>query len=148
MHSLVSCYVITSQISAYKQFLNKFLFANVKQYSMNFVSSALPLLVSTDNIVLFSLVDEVVAFSQSSRLYYAADARETNLAERTSKGYGGYGGNGGLRQYYGYWQPDYQGQRNRGYGYYTNTDYYGLPRSQHGTRGQYINALRNYRGYD
>ncbi|KAL9909360.1 uncharacterized protein ACN427_004566 [Glossina fuscipes fuscipes] len=83
-----------------------------------------------------------------SRLYYAADARETNLAERTSKGYGGYGGNGGLRQYYGYWQPDYQGQRNRGYGYYTNTDYYGLPRSQHGTRGQYINALRNYRGYD
>uniref|UniRef100_A0A1B0A2F1 Uncharacterized protein n=1 Tax=Glossina pallidipes TaxID=7398 RepID=A0A1B0A2F1_GLOPL len=83
-----------------------------------------------------------------SRLYYPADARETNLPGRASKGYGGYGGNGGLRQYYGYWQPDYQGQRNRGYGYYTNTDYYGLPRSQQAARGQYINALRSYRGYD
>uniref|UniRef100_A0A1A9VF92 Uncharacterized protein n=1 Tax=Glossina austeni TaxID=7395 RepID=A0A1A9VF92_GLOAU len=83
-----------------------------------------------------------------SRLYYPADARETNYPGRASKGYGGYGGNGGLRQYYGYWQPDYQGQRNRGYGYNTNTDYYGLPRSQQAARGQYINALRNYRGYD
>ncbi|XP_060654080.1 prisilkin-39 isoform X1 [Drosophila nasuta] len=45
-------------------------------------------------------------------------------------GYGGYGGNGGLRQYSGYWQPDYTGQRNRGYGYYRQTDRYGLPPGQ------------------
>uniref|UniRef100_A0A1B0G365 Uncharacterized protein n=1 Tax=Glossina morsitans morsitans TaxID=37546 RepID=A0A1B0G365_GLOMM len=157
---------------------------------MNFISSALPLLVSTllTNELVASVSENIVPSPQKipqilnsdswfptperledygnnpfnnrdryqahnptmtcSRLYYPVDARETNLPGRASKGYGGYGGNGGLRQYYGYWQPDYQGQRNRGYGYYTNTDYYGLPRSQQAARGQYINAVRNYRGYD
>ncbi|TMW48061.1 hypothetical protein DOY81_006852 [Sarcophaga bullata] len=41
-------------------------------------------------------------------------------------GYGGYGGNGGLRQYYGYWDPNYVGQRNRGYGYYQHSNTYGF----------------------
>lgn len=54
-------------------------------------------------------------------------------------GYGGYGGNGGLQQYYGYWNPSYTGQRNLGYGYYSNTDQYGLPK--YTTNSQY------YRGY-
>ncbi|EDV40343.1 uncharacterized protein Dana_GF10461, isoform A [Drosophila ananassae] len=58
-------------------------------------------------------------------------------------GYGGYGGNGGLRQYSGYWQRDYQGQRNRGYGYYSDTDRYGLPQSRNRSYGSY-----SYRGYD
>ncbi|XP_073837471.1 uncharacterized protein isoform X1 [Musca autumnalis] len=43
-------------------------------------------------------------------------------------GYGGYGGNGGLPQYSGYWNPNYHGRRNLGYGYYKNTDRYGLPK--------------------
>ncbi|KAH8270606.1 hypothetical protein KR018_012220 [Drosophila ironensis] len=58
-------------------------------------------------------------------------------------GYGGYGGNGGLRQYSGYWQRDYQGQRNRGYGYYSDTDRFGLPVSGDRSYGSY-----SYRGYD
>uniref|UniRef100_A0A6P4F1P5 Prisilkin-39 isoform X1 n=1 Tax=Drosophila rhopaloa TaxID=1041015 RepID=A0A6P4F1P5_DRORH len=56
-------------------------------------------------------------------------------------GYGGYGGNGGLRQYSGYWQRDYQGQRNRGYGYYDDTDRFGLPYSRD-------RASNFYRGYN
>ncbi|XP_017058870.1 prisilkin-39 isoform X1 [Drosophila ficusphila] len=58
-------------------------------------------------------------------------------------GYGGYGGNGGLRQYSGYWQRDYQGQRNRGYGYYDDTDRYGLPLSRDRAYGS-----NSYRGYN
>ncbi|KAH8361639.1 hypothetical protein KR084_012010 [Drosophila pseudotakahashii] len=58
-------------------------------------------------------------------------------------GYGGYGGNGGLRQYSGYWQRDYQGQRNRGYGYYDDTDRFGLPSSR--DRGY---SSSSYRGYN
>ncbi|TDG47127.1 hypothetical protein AWZ03_006392 [Drosophila navojoa] len=66
-------------------------------------------------------------------------------------GYGGYGGNGGLRQYSGYWQPEYSGQRYRGYGYYRNTDRYGLPiareRDYYRDRGSY-GSYGGYRGYD
>ncbi|XP_070142081.1 keratin-associated protein 19-2 isoform X1 [Drosophila kikkawai] len=58
-------------------------------------------------------------------------------------GYGGYGGNGGFRQYSGYWQRDYQGQRNRGYAYYDDTDRYGLPLSR--DRGY---GSSSYRGYN
>ncbi|KAH8378757.1 hypothetical protein KR009_001231, partial [Drosophila setifemur] len=58
-------------------------------------------------------------------------------------GYGGYGGNGGFRQYSGYWQPEYQGQRNRGYGYYSDTDRFGLPMSRDRSYGS-----NSYRGYD
>ncbi|XP_022222775.2 prisilkin-39 isoform X1 [Drosophila obscura] len=77
-------------------------------------------------------------------------------------GYGGYGGNGGLRQYSGYLQRDYQGQRNRGYGYYENTDRLGLPEhrqqspdrsygysgygSSNGSGSNYGSS--SYRGYD
>ncbi|XP_015043111.2 prisilkin-39 isoform X1 [Drosophila pseudoobscura] len=65
-------------------------------------------------------------------------------------GYGGYGGNGGLRQYSGYWQRDYQGQRNRGYGYYENTDRLGLPehRQQTPDRSYGYGSSSSYRGYD
>lgn len=69
-------------------------------------------------------------------------------------GYGGYGGNGGLRQYSGYWQPDYSGQRNRGYGYYAQTDRFGLPPMRerdynYRDRGQsYGGGGGGYRGYD
>ncbi|EDX09321.1 prisilkin-39 isoform X1 [Drosophila simulans] len=58
-------------------------------------------------------------------------------------GYGGYGGNGGFRQYSGYWQRDYQGQRNRGYGYYDDTDRLGLPISRDRSYGS-----SSYRGYN
>uniref|UniRef100_A0A1A9X2X7 Uncharacterized protein n=1 Tax=Glossina brevipalpis TaxID=37001 RepID=A0A1A9X2X7_9MUSC len=87
--------------------------------------------------------------STKTWICYLPDTRDANLAAGgINGGYGGYGGNGGLRQYYGYWQPDYQGQRNRGYGYYTNSNYYGLPRPQYGRSGQYVDAIRSYRGYD
>lgn len=38
-------------------------------------------------------------------------------------GYGGYSGNGALRQFLGYWYPDYLGQRNRGNSDYGNNGY-------------------------
>lgn len=67
-------------------------------------------------------------------------------------GYGGYGGNGGLRQYSGYWQPDYNGQRNRGYGYYSQTDRFGLPPAARERDRDYNYRDRvyggGYRGYD
>ncbi|XP_067647455.1 keratin-associated protein 19-2 [Eurosta solidaginis] len=67
-------------------------------------------------------------------------------------GYGGYGGNGGLNQYYGYKNPLYSGQRNRGYGYYKNTDRYGLPRYDGGYNDRPYVGGRSvygaYRGYD
>ncbi|XP_037935453.1 prisilkin-39-like [Teleopsis dalmanni] len=67
-------------------------------------------------------------------------------------GYGGYGGNGGLGQYYGYWNKDYTGARNRGYGYYTDTDRYGLPtrdRSDYYGREMDRDYGRgSYRGFD
>ncbi|XP_017485200.1 PREDICTED: prisilkin-39-like [Rhagoletis zephyria] len=66
-------------------------------------------------------------------------------------GYGGYGGNGGLNQYYGYGNPLYAGQRNRGYGYYADTDRYGLPRYDGGYNDRpYVGrgAYGSYRGYD
>ena len=50
----------------------------------------------------------------------------TNVLGGGYGGYGGYGGNGGLRQYYGYWDPNYVGRRNRGYGYYENSNTYGF----------------------
>ncbi|XP_058986391.1 prisilkin-39 isoform X1 [Musca domestica] len=67
-------------------------------------------------------------------------------------GYGGYGGNGGLRQYSGYWNPNYHGRRNLGYGYYKNTDRYGLPKLK--SKAQYTSRQdadcmpHSYRGYD
>ncbi|KAM7357187.1 uncharacterized protein ACRADG_002658 [Cochliomyia hominivorax] len=60
--------------------------------------------------------------------YYPTTGTGTNILGGGYGGYGGYGGNGGLQQYYGYWNPNYTGQRNLGYGYYTNTDQYGLPK--------------------
>lgn len=56
-----------------------------------------------------------------------------------SSGYGNYNSNGALRQFLGYWYPDYLGQRNRENSYYGNNDYYGLstrisqPSNRYGT---------------
>ncbi|XP_065360133.1 uncharacterized protein LOC135954016 [Calliphora vicina] len=65
-------------------------------------------------------------------------------------GYGGYGGNGGLQQYYGYLDPNYSGRRNLGYGYYTNTNSYGLPKTtndHYGSRER-DRVTYSYRGYE
>lgn len=58
-------------------------------------------------------------------------------------GVGGYGGNGGFSQYMGYNNPNYNGQRNLGYGYYRNSDSYGF------TPSRDLNYLSGtgYRGY-
>ncbi|XP_037719921.1 shematrin-like protein 1 isoform X1 [Drosophila subpulchrella] len=77
--------------------------------------------------------------------YYSNSYPTTNILGSQGGGYGGYGGyggNGGLRQYSGYWQRDYQGQRNRGYGYYDDTDRFGLPFSR--DRGYGSNSYRGY----
>ncbi|EDW69723.2 prisilkin-39 isoform X1 [Drosophila virilis] len=63
-------------------------------------------------------------------------------------GYGGYGGNGGLRQYAGYWQPEYSGQRYRGYGYYQDTDRFGLPPARERDYYRDRSNYGGYRGYD
>ncbi|XP_053953196.1 prisilkin-39 [Anastrepha ludens] len=82
--------------------------------------------------------------------YYPNTGTGTNILGGNG-GYGGYGGNGGLNQYYGYWNPNYAGQRNRGYGYYANTDRYGLPRYDGGYNDRpYVGRgiYGAYRGYD
>lgn len=82
--------------------------------------------------------------------YYPSTGSGTNILGGGNGGYGGYGGNGGFRQYSGYWEPNYMGQRNRGFGYYTNTDLYGLPKAN---SDRYASIDRNrmpnsFRGYD
>uniref|UniRef100_W8BT41 Prisilkin-39 n=1 Tax=Ceratitis capitata TaxID=7213 RepID=W8BT41_CERCA len=82
--------------------------------------------------------------------YYPGTSTGTNILGGNG-GYGGYGGNGGLPQYYGYWNPEYSGQRNRGYGYYANTDRYGLPRYDGGYNDRPYDGrggYGTYRGYD
>ncbi|XP_013116141.1 prisilkin-39 isoform X1 [Stomoxys calcitrans] len=89
-----------------------------------------------------------------SSTYYPSTG--TNILGGTGNGgYGGYGGNGGLRQYNGYWNPNYVGRRNLGYGYYKNTDRYGLPKlvKEHrygggGGRQESDQVPHSYRGYD
>lgn len=58
-------------------------------------------------------------------------------------GYGGFGGNGGLPSYYGYNTNDYYGNRNIGYGYYSNTNLNGFPRTYTSP-----SIISGYRGYN
>uniref|UniRef100_A0A1L8EIS6 Putative secreted protein n=1 Tax=Haematobia irritans TaxID=7368 RepID=A0A1L8EIS6_HAEIR len=88
-----------------------------------------------------------------SSTYYPTSG--TNMLGGTGNGgYGGYGGNGGLHQYYGYWNPNYVGRRNLGYGYYKNTDRYGLPKlikeHRYNSARQETEGMtsRSCRGYD
>ncbi|KAI8126274.1 hypothetical protein CVS40_3617 [Lucilia cuprina] len=82
--------------------------------------------------------------------YYPNTGTGTNILGGGYGGYGGYGGNGGLQQYSGYWDPNYSGRRNLGYGYYRNTDIYGLPKAtsdQYGSRER-DRVSYSYRGYE
>lgn len=58
-------------------------------------------------------------------------------------GYGGYSGNGGLPSYLGYYDQDYQGHRNLGYGYHRGTDAFGFFRPR-----EPIPRVNGFRGYD